>query len=76
LNSEIPVELNHCYASVAWLLENRGRTTPDPVWCERLDAESRELCISGLKSPEPFWNVFGCSATEVHEKNIIGCGLQ
>lgn len=75
LNSEIPVELNYCYASAAWVLESKGET-PDPAWCERLDAEFKELCINSLESPKPFWDVFGCRATGVHEENIIGCGLQ
>jgi len=69
VNEEIPAELNYCYASAAWVLENEGEAL-DLAWCEHLEGQTRELCVKGLRSPQPFWDVLGCSLQELSQ-----CGL-
>jgi len=69
LNGKIPNELNYCYASIAGLLEFRGET-PNLGWCENLEDNFKELCLTGLSSPQNFWIIPGCSVDEEFE-----CGL-
>jgi len=61
LNAKIPLDLNYCYASTAWVLAEKGREIPDIAWCDRLDTNFKKLCVDGLLSPKPFWDVLGCS---------------
>jgi len=69
VSGEIPDELNYCYASAAWVLQNKGRPL-DPEQCSHLTAPLRELCQKGVQSPEPYWDVLSCSLGETSQ-----CGL-
>jgi len=57
---QIPEKLNHCYRSIAWVIGQKN-VSPNLEWCQSVRDEYRNLCVSGLKNPESFWDIFGCS---------------
>lgn len=53
INGKIPLDLNYCYATAAWMLKKSGELL-DTQWCQKLDKKFEKLCVKGLKFPESY----------------------